>query len=143
MSQSETQEASPAPPRRRRRRWLIGTVVVICLIALAYLYLLSDVNRDLHEAIAETDRLDPKWTLEDLEEKRAVLTDEENSALTSTAVKKGLPAGFLSGSLYTGLNNLSPEVQLNRDELLLVKEELAPAAPVLPLARKLAVQPRG
>ena len=46
---------------------------------------------ELRAAIAEADRLDPRWRFEDVEADRKVVPDAENSATTVTAAKQLLP----------------------------------------------------
>src|SRR5262245_59911382 len=55
-------------------------------------YLRHRTDRAIRDAVAATNRLDPGWTLEELEAKRAVLADDENSAVRVRQVKQKLPA---------------------------------------------------
>jgi hypothetical protein len=82
MNPSET---SDTPARQRRpRRWArrIGWLVLTCSIPMAltgaFRAYSADADRQLEEAIAEADRLDPGWRLEELEARRQI-PDEENS----------------------------------------------------------------
>src|SRR6266849_718197 len=117
-------DANPVvTPRRPRRR----VVLWAALIASPFLFLLAwrgyewYLDRDLRQAIAEADRLDPGWRLEDLEAARAEVSDEENAALQVLAAKKLLPAGWFppppgGTSLERELDELPPSIRLN-DEL--------------------------
>ncbi len=129
---SPSPESSSAPPRRRWRRW----VGVLFLLILAwgvgfYAYYRHVSDRDLREAIAEADRLEPNgWRMEDIESQRRVVPDEENAALVVLKVKALTPPSWPpttpGGSpgnaivtpavpldLWARLGELPPEVQLD------------------------------
>ena len=82
MSASDILEAPARLPRRRRRmRIVLGILLACAVLATAYiLILLHLADKDLRDAIAEADRLDPGWRLEELEAKRADISEEQNSA---------------------------------------------------------------
>src|SRR5690348_8453485 len=87
-------EAVPPAPKRRRR--LLGCGVVLLLLFAAggglYRYFIYTSDRDLREAEAEADRLEPDgWRLDDIEARRQVLADEDNAALVVMAMKPKLP----------------------------------------------------
>src|SRR6516162_10040143 len=74
--------------RPRRSRWwrrlvYLGLFLGLALVALGSWYSYDEFRSDraLQEAIAEADRLDPGWRLEEIEAKRAKVPDAENSAL--------------------------------------------------------------
>src|SRR5437867_10407221 len=77
------------------KRRLIFAAVFVVLIAAGligwhfYTSLISD--KELRDAIAEADRLDPGWRLEELEAKRAVIPAAENSAEQVLAIKALIP----------------------------------------------------
>ncbi len=61
---------------RRRRLWLtlLGLgVLMVAVLGVGYALVRHAGNRDLDQALAETDRLDPGWRLEDLEAQRRPL----------------------------------------------------------------------
>jgi hypothetical protein len=159
------------PPEKRvrsrwRRRILIAIVFVflVCLLLPTAWYafnVLAD-KRAIAEAIAEADRLDPGWRWDELEAKRAVIPDAENSALRILAARKALPnpwptprpkpprqQGQLESeetgdpiSLEDEIPELLPE--LLRPEIAKeLKTELAKATPALVEARSLANLPSG
>jgi hypothetical protein len=70
-------EVEPRTAPRRQgfsRRWLVVTVLVLLpLLVLAgvYFYLGQLAERELRNALAEADRLDPGWRLDDLLGQRA------------------------------------------------------------------------
>jgi hypothetical protein len=152
------------PPVRRRRRWPL-VLVPLALAAAAWLYLYFAGDQRLARAVAEADRLDPHWRLDDLLAERAAVPDEENAALTVIAAKKKrppkwpawdfavVPAGPAAPpgdsaappepSLQEVLTDLKPNEALTDKEKALVRAELERAADALREARKLVDQPRG
>src|SRR5438034_11520620 len=90
---SSEYDAIEAPPRSRRK-WLIIAVIILVPIGVligTYFYVISKGRAELREALAEVDRLDPHWTLKELEERRVTPPDEQNSALRVLAAKAILP----------------------------------------------------
>jgi hypothetical protein len=82
-------ETSPALPRRRRCPYVVAPLALIALIGIGvYVYLTVSAESELQAAIAETDRLDPRWRLEDVEADRAVVSEVENSATPAMAAKQ-------------------------------------------------------
>src|SRR5438128_3805730 len=81
---------TPTTTSRRRRRWPWYVVAAFGLpllfLAGGYWYLYWSSGRETETALAETDRLDPGWRLDDLEAAREILKPEENSALHVTKV---------------------------------------------------------
>src|SRR5262249_35947819 len=138
----------PAPPRPRRRKWKVIGFVALSLLVLAlggYVYLFTLGDRRLREAVAEADRLDPGWRLEELEAKRATLPAEQNSALRVLAVKKLMPRTWPTKweKFFPLFQELPPQAQLNEQQITVLREELAKVAGALPEARKLADLPQG
>ncbi len=85
-------DSDTAPSRWRwRRLLLLGLLVVAGLAAGGGWLLVSMKNRQLQAALAEADQLDPGWRLEDLDAKRPVIPDDENSALTLIAAYQKMP----------------------------------------------------
>jgi hypothetical protein len=73
------------PPIRRPRRWRWKTWLLAALVLvgvpLGYLkYRTWAGERDLREALAETDRLDPGWRLQDLRARRRPIPDDRSAA---------------------------------------------------------------
>jgi hypothetical protein len=124
------------------------------LIASPFLFLLAwrgyewYLDRDLREAIAEADRLDPGWRLMDLEAARAEVSDEENAALQVLAAKKLLPAGWFppppgGTSLERELDELPLSIRMNDELQKQVGAALGKASAAVTVARKVAEMPRG
>jgi hypothetical protein len=162
MSQIHVPErpALALPRRKWRRRFLLGILIVVplCLVAvgmpLIYFVLASD--RELREAIAEADALDPGWRLQELEAKRAIIPDEQNSALVLMSAQSLLPANWpffwhhqqppeMSErsrqevrNLQQSLLNLQPGVLLEERQTRSLREELLRAGDALGIVKKVA-----
>jgi hypothetical protein len=162
-------EAVPPPPKPRRRRLLwMGLALLLLLTACGGFYgiLLYVSDRDLRQAEAEADRLDPDgWRLEDIEAHRKVLSDEENAAVVVRALKSKLPGSWPlprpappaadapegdgaaapawsppAQQVYVDndLSDLPPPVLLDAALLRDLRADLKAAEPALADARKLA-----
>ena len=83
-------------------------------------------------ALAETDRLDPGWRLEELEARRVKIPDKENSALHILAVKKLMPGNWGGDPQFNELfaQEVS-EAQLNEAQVKALRAELGRAAAAL------------
>src|SRR5688572_10084046 len=116
----------PAPPPRRRwlRRLLIALVIVVGLPAVYYWYAHWSLAHDLDQAIAEIDRLDPRWRRRDIEADRKPVRDEDNSALHIIKVARLIggsgPAGHRDYSVVFE-ENLSTQAQLNVQQVELLR----------------------
>jgi hypothetical protein len=147
MSQADLLTPAPAKKRGSRRRWLlIAGVVALPVLALAaihfYIDHLADLN--LQEALAEADRLDPNWRLDDLEASRADYPDEENSALQVLTIRRLTPGGWASKEeFYRHFADLPKQHQLDAAALEALREEMAKATAAVAEARKLADMPHG
>ena len=74
--------------QKRRRMWrsLAAAFATAVLLLLGlFFYRRHQSERALEDAIAETDRLDPGWRLEDLLKRQSALPAEQNAALHITA----------------------------------------------------------
>src|SRR5438270_13289955 len=95
MSTTQVQHPPPVRTRRRWRRWVVVALLTVATIGVGgYIYLEFFSDRDLHEAIAEADRLDPGWRFDDMEAARAKLPDDDNGALVVLAARALIPAGW-------------------------------------------------
>jgi len=138
-----TEPVALCPPLRRRRRWLLLLIVPLALGGGYGLYLHS-ANERLARVLAETDRLDPHWRLDDIEADRAVIPDEENSALTVLAAQAKMPPNSprllgLQQTIFV-LQKSGPPTE---KQIAAVRADLAPAADAITVARRLADLPRG
>jgi hypothetical protein len=151
-------------PFFRRKVWkrIILTVGTFAGLALALLWALSVYfnwisDRNLQEAIAEADRLDPGWRQEELEAEREEIPDAENAALCVEAAYRLIPTNWPSQQLARkadegdeenvpleySIFELSPEMQLNPEQLEYLRTELQKAAPALAKAHELSQLLRG
>jgi hypothetical protein len=156
--------ASPEPfPIRRRRRWpyviLLLSLPVLVGVGL-YVYLNVVAERELRAALAEAERLDPRWRLEDVEADRAVIPQAENSAGPTMAAKQLLPqkwpfwdyppaaqdppdAEQKRRDLEEGFRDLEPERQLDEEQATALRQEMSRAAAALAEASKLVDRTEG
>jgi hypothetical protein len=122
----------------------------ICLAAAYGVYVVHWFNSE-DEAVAEANRLDPGWRLEELERKREVFPNEENSALVVLAAAKLWPVRlgtepddfWADEGIEQSIVDLPPEMQLNARQEADLKKELDKDAPALREARKLRYLSRG
>jgi hypothetical protein len=150
---STTGVVTPAPSARsrwRRLRWvLLAALALLAGGAGLYAYLAYSGERELQDAIAEADRLDPGWRFDEMEAARAIVPDAENSALVVLAARALMPAKWMAPpangdpSLEDRLAELAPVERPNAADLAELYAEMARAAPALDRARQLAELPRG
>src|SRR5262245_12786676 len=90
MSQPVTMKpSSPAKPRRRWGRRILKTLLFLIVLSLAAYFVFSFLAKhELASAIAEADRLDPGWRLDDLEAAGRDIPDDENGALRVAAAHR-------------------------------------------------------
>jgi competence protein ComGC len=89
--------AQPTSAPVRRRRWpklLAGLLLLLAVPALLYTYLIWSNDRDLQDAVAETERLDPRWRLDQILADRPAITDEDNPAIVAKKVSDLMGTGF-------------------------------------------------
>jgi hypothetical protein len=129
----------------RKTRWWKIALAIIVLAALAFsaslFYSHWSGARALDEAIAEADRLDPSWRLEDIEAHRAVVPDKDNSALRIIAIRKLMPPKI--GEDDSLFKIPAPQVRLSKPLTIALQGELVKANAALVEARKLKDFPQG
>lgn len=139
---------STRPHRRLRRPLVAGsTLFVLVLLAVVgyFLYRAQVAEQELKDAIAEADRLDAGWRLEELEARRIVLPAEKNSA---TYVNKAGSTGFAIRNtginkaeltaIHQQLDKIRPHVRVTAEQAALLRVGLKPLAAPLAEARKVA-----
>lgn len=133
--------------RRLRLRWLkcivSGLLILLILAVCAWTCLPHAAQQRLNEAMAELDRDDPGWRLEDIEAAREQIPEEENSARVIAAAVKLLPRRWPPQELADRIATLTPQVRMAPEEFQRLKQELDNVQPALKEARKLADMPRG
>jgi ABC-type transport system involved in multi-copper enzyme maturation permease subunit len=133
-------------PRSRRPKRIFSRVLLVLplLLMLGWYgmrYLLDE--RELQLAIADADRLDPGWRLEELEAKRQVIPDVQNSALRIMEFKGWMPKGWMIDDTPATLGELGPQFQLHDRQVRAIANDLAKAKDALVKARRLANLPKG
>jgi hypothetical protein len=111
---------------------------------------------DLREVVADLDRTDPDWRLEQIVAKRKVIPDDQNGALQIAAFRKlaaqmrGKPAEDGQWTDHPTLHqrlqapeNRSPRSRLTEADATLFRTELKRMERALPLARKMREYPSG
>ncbi|MBI3411704.1 MAG: hypothetical protein HY040_25520 [Planctomycetes bacterium] len=143
-------DSHPLPMARRKRRWFIRiSVAVVALAALAFGFqtcLEFSSDAELADIYAQLDRNDPNWRLEDIEAQRRQVPDEENSALHCKLVASALGGQRICSqyNLFTKLfDNLSPQAQLNYQQLKFLNERMTKFKMAVEEARKLKDMPYG
>jgi hypothetical protein len=138
------------PPRKkrpvmRRMAWLGLGLILVALLAYGYTYWAA--RRQLQEALAEADRLDPGWRFQDLAARQPSTPDGDTVALQVVAIRRRTPPHWPDDST---LEAIPAPVQLSMAQVKSLEAALAEAAaPTWPAAqvradlRKLAVLPRG
>jgi hypothetical protein len=141
---TSSQPTVEAPPGRRpfvRLALILFALLALGVGALGYLWYARD--RAIREAVAEADRLDPRWRLAGLEAARPAVPDAENAALQVTAAYVLLPPGTGAPGLDDEIDRLEPPARLGASLRKELGWELGKAAPALPQARRLAEMSRG
>jgi hypothetical protein len=169
-------QSPPSPEaaaRSQRIMWVVlGVLIVLPLCAIvATLFYQSyeddkkareaeaEANQELSEVIAETERLDPRWRLEDVEAGRAVIPAERNSAEVAMAATKMMPklwpvwdhppaqeppeAALKREVLRESLWDLEPQRQLSQVQITALRVEMERAKAARDEARKLAYLTEG
>jgi hypothetical protein len=147
MSVVETQGMPTLTVPRRRRWWLwiglIGVVLIGSVGLFAYWYRVLRPQWELQAAMAEADRLDPGWRLEELEAKREEIPDEENGAIVAQTAARGIPNSWYTKEMDDMMKNMSPPVLLSENQACILAGELFQVDAALVEARKLVNLPRG
>jgi hypothetical protein len=138
--------AGAAPPRRRRRRRLIvfGCLLLLLAVPVGYYFYRAWANeRDLQAAMAEIERLDPRWRFDDILADQTPIPDEQNPALRMLEVDKLLRAGPGGGfdlgadKNYRLFDDLPSPNKLNAPQEGVLREALEKYADAVKLARTL------
>jgi hypothetical protein len=160
MTQSYTSPAAAA--RSQRRMWgILVLVVVLPLVGIAgsYGYRYYEANRELRQVILETEQVEPRWRLEDVEADRAIIPDHDNSGLVTIEAARLLPKDFPRWysppsdvtqeehdkllALQQSFSDLESQRQLNDRQLAELRADLTQANEACVQGRKLADLPRG
>src|SRR3954464_4265354 len=105
------------PPRRRWRFWLLALGTPLLVLALAGVGYLVRANSGLARAVADADRLDPRWRMDEIQADRAAPPAGQNGADKIAAVLKLRPANWLDYKKDEVLNDLPQQNQLNAEQI--------------------------
>jgi ABC-type transport system involved in multi-copper enzyme maturation permease subunit len=128
------------------RRAAVASIGILVFLAGWWLTESDSANTRLAAAIAEADRLDPRWRLEELEADRRIVPDEKNASLQvplipderSWRLQRWFPGRqWPTKDLEEALRDLSPEVRLSQKQYALLKANLDVVQPALMQARQL------
>ena len=136
-----------APPQRRRwpRRVLLLILVFVGVPAAYYFYTRHSLDAEIARAVAETDALDPRWRLADLEAERKTHRDEDNSALHIIKVRRMITGPVPGGQKDhdEAFKDLPPCTRLNLQQLEMIRAAFDQYPEALIEARKLKDMPQG
>lgn len=136
---------SLVPPRPGLRRWLIFLLVLVTALVGGYWVLLDvGAQREVDRVMAELDRTDPEWRLEEIELSRPIVPVERDSAVLvrKLILELSRPGiGLLLRETY--LANLQPERRLTESQLQTLQAALAPLAQERAEALRLKDLPQG
>lgn len=122
--------------------WLVLAVSLLGLLLGAFHFHAREGDRRLQEAIAAADQLDPGWRLAELEARRELVSDAEDSFRFIQSLDR-LPNDWWSDAFHNLSQGLILQDQLNEEQVAALREELAKHKKVLAAARKLVDIPRG
>ena len=121
---------------------LLTVLVILSIPVVLELYARSKARADLEKIIAELDRTDPRWRLEDIEADRQQVPVDDNSADTVVAAHRLLPKRW-APKIQSELDKIPPPIILRDDQAAQLAGELKPLEAALKIARKLKDQPVG
>jgi hypothetical protein len=151
MTTINVPQPPPVKSRRRWRRWAVIAALVAVTLGgiLVFIYFQFFAGRDLREAVAEADRLDPGWRVEDPDTGRAVVPDAENGAPIVLAARALMPPGWPTPpvdeqpSLLDRLADLPLRQRVNDADRQEASAELVKVQVAIAKARELADRPHG
>jgi hypothetical protein len=128
------------------KRILIAVIIVLVglsiPVGLEY-HARSQAWSDLGKIIADLDKTDPRWRLEDVEADRQPVPEENNSANTVIAAYGMFPKNPKLFDIQVELEKVPPPVNLNLDQAGEIAAALKPLEKASDIARKLKDRPFG
>ncbi len=143
-----TQSTPVTSSRPRRRWWLVGLICVVvtgCVILCVLDLLGIALDHDWSCAEAETDALEPRWRLAELEADRPPILDADNAALQILRAHSKAPKLCVSTAAdYDKIfAALKPTQRMNLQQIDLIRSRLYSAPAAIAEARKLKDMPHG
>jgi hypothetical protein len=143
MSQT-TSVTTPTQSRRYRWRLLLAVCIGLVLsLAAGFRYLSWAEEREFQEVLAEIDRRDPGWRLEDIEKARAIIPDEDNAALVVVKIHAAMGNSFLAERWDGRIEQTPLNGQLDEGTIEALQEYIKQNPEAAALADRLADMPRG
>jgi hypothetical protein len=142
-----TSDSGTRPNRRSHWRcWLFrGLCALALLISIPFameFYARWQARLDLEKTIAELDRTNPRWRIDDIHADRNQVPPDKNSAFVVAAAKKLLPTAWKS-ELEEELSRVAPPRILRQDQVDRLIAELHPLQTAVEKARELRDLPQG
>ena len=135
----------PVASAKRRGRWrrrvFLAIIGIAVLLGVCYVRILGSTDAELTALLAEMDRTDPGWRLEEIEAGRTKIPDAENSALLMLSIGPGKSVD--DRTLGTLLDDIPPQNELNAKQAAAVANRLAALGSAVTKARKLKDMPGG
>jgi hypothetical protein len=121
--------------------WGVLIVAIVTVAGLAWNR--GNKASKLQATLAELDRTDPGWRLEDIEAAREPIPEGENSARVVVAVARLLPKDWPPQDFDLRFLHLAPEEQLAAKDFAQLNREMFRIRPAVDQAIKLTDMPRG
>jgi hypothetical protein len=120
-----------------------GLLILALFATIAVFWHRDKMASKLQQLMAEMDRTDPGWRLEDIEAARADVPEEENSARVILAAAKQMPKRWPSADFHEEHYRLPANELLSGEDFVVLSRELASAREALETADKVADMPCG
>ena len=148
MNPASVSRPTTAPPVRKRRWWLRGTLAALALASAAlvgvFTYSHFASQGAWADAEAEASQDMPRWRLMEMEADRPTFADGDNSALFMIALRRNGGINPRAGPTYDAIfEKLPANVQLNAQQVQLIRTEFAKFPGQIEAARKLKDMPQG
>ncbi len=145
--------SEPIPPPTKVKStsclwaWLraagFGIQLTLALALVLYAVHFYRISIQFQAALDDMDKNHPGWRFKDIEAARAVVPDDENSALRVTEMVKLLPDQWIDDKLEGEVDSLRPESQMTPEQFEGVQQSLKKVLPALEIMRTLADLPKG